>query len=113
MSIKLNQSERLTAMNIDAEALEILRELRPLVAEHIDAAIAAAYGQIMRSPEVQKVYAGISMEEAKRAQRQHWLDDVFATTFTEAQLAHSVAIGEARQRGGLALRWFFVFWSSV
>jgi hypothetical protein len=30
------------------------------------------------------------MEEAKRAQRQHWLDDVFATTFSGAQLVHTV-----------------------
>ena len=65
MSIKVNQSERLTAMNIDAGALEILRELRPLVAEHIDAAIATAFGQILRFPEVQQVYAGINLEEAK------------------------------------------------
>ena len=113
MSLQLNQSERLTAMNLDTEALEILRELRPLVVEHIDAAIASAYAQILRFPEVQKVYAGIDIQEAKRAQRQHWLEDVFATTFTEAQLAHTIAIGEGRQRGGLALRWFFVFWSVV
>jgi methyl-accepting chemotaxis protein len=113
MSIQLNQSDRLRAMNIDADALEILRELRPLVVEHIDAAIAAAFAQIMRFPEVQKAYAAIDIGDAKRAQRQHWLDDVFATTFTEAQLAHTIAIGEGRQRGGLALRWFFVFWSIV
>ena len=48
MSIKLNQSERLAAMNLDAEALVILRELRPLVAQHIDAAVTAAYAQFMR-----------------------------------------------------------------
>jgi hypothetical protein len=32
MSIELNQADRLRAMNIDDEALAILRELRPLVA---------------------------------------------------------------------------------
>jgi hypothetical protein len=90
LSIQLNQSERLRAMNTDTEALEILRELRPLVAEHIDAAISAAFAQLMRFPEVQKAYAGVDMEEAKRAQRQHWLDDVFATTFSGAQLVHTV-----------------------
>jgi methyl-accepting chemotaxis protein len=113
MSIQLNQSERLKAMNLDAEALEILREIRPLVAEHIDAAINAAFAQFMRFPEVQKIYRGVDMEEAKRAQRQHWLDDVFATTFTETQVAHTVEMAVRRQSVGLPMRWFFVFWSIV
>jgi methyl-accepting chemotaxis protein len=68
---------------------------------------------MMRFPDAQKAYAGIDMEEAKRAQRQHWLDDVFAATFTDAQLAHTIAMGERRQRSGLALRWYFVFWGVV
>ncbi len=113
MSIKLNQSERLEAMGLDAEALAVLRELRPLVSQHIDTAIDAAFAHIMRFPEVQKIYVGIDMTDAKRAQRQHWLDDVFATTFTDAQLAHTIEMGERRQRGGLAMRWYAVFWTVV
>ena len=113
MSLTLDLSERLAAMNIDAATRACLRELRPLIAEHIDAAIDNAYDQILRFPEVKRIYGGISLDEAKRAQRQHWLDDIFAATFTEAQLAHSVAMVEARQRSGLAMRWYFVFWAVI
>jgi methyl-accepting chemotaxis protein len=113
MSIQLNQADRLRSMQIDAEALAILREVRPLIAQHIDAAVAAAYAHFMSFPEVQQVYANIDMAEAKRSQRQHWMDDVFATTFTDAQLARTIDLCERRQRSGLALRWFFVFWSII
>ena len=113
MSLTLDLSERLAAMNIDAATRASLRDLRPLIAEHIDAAIDSAYQQILRFPEVKRIYSGISLDEAKRAQRQHWLDDIFAATFTEAQLAHSVAMVEARQRSGLPMRWYFVFWAVI
>ena len=113
MSLTLDLSERLAAMNIDAATRASLRDLQPLIAEHIDAAIDSAYQQILRFPEVKRIYSGISLDEAKRAQRQHWLDDIFAATFTEAQLAHSVAMVEARQRSGLPMRWYFVFWAVI
>jgi methyl-accepting chemotaxis protein len=113
VSLTLNLSERLAAMNIDAATRACLRELRPLIAEHIDAAIDNAFDQILPFPEVQRIYGGISLDEAKRAQRQHWLDDIFAATFTEAQLANSVAMVEGRQRSGLAMRWYFVFWAVI
>ena len=113
MSIKLNQADRLAAMQLDEAALAILREVRPLIAQHIDAAVTAAYAHFMTFPEVQKVYAKIDMAAAKRSQREHWMDDVFATTFTEAQLARTIDLCEQRQRSGLALRWFFVFWSVI
>ena len=113
MSLTLDLSERLAAMNIDAATRASLRELQPLIAEHIDAAIDSAYQQILRFPEVKRIYSSISLDEAKRAQRQHWLDDIFAATFTEAQLAHSVAMVEARQRSGLPMRWYFVFWAVI
>jgi len=113
MSVMIDLTDRLTAMNIDEATRGHLRELRPIVAEHIDAAIDAAYQQILRFPEVKRIYGNISMEEAKRAQRQHWLDDIFAGTFTEAQLAHSITTVEARYRSGLAMRWYFVFWTVI
>ena len=54
------------------------------------------HDQILKFPEVKRVYGNISLDEAKQAQRQHWLDDIFAGTFTEAQLRHSIAMTEAR-----------------
>jgi methyl-accepting chemotaxis protein len=113
MSLDIDLSDRLAAMNIDEATRAALRELRPLVAEHIETAINAAYAKILESPEVQRIYHNISMDEAKHAQRQHWLDDIFAGTFTEQQLAHSVSTVQARHRSGLAMRWYFVFWTMI
>jgi methyl-accepting chemotaxis protein len=113
MSLDIDLSDRLAAMSIDEATRAHLRELRPLIAEHIDPAVDAAYAKIFESPEVQRIYHGISMDEARRTQRQHWLDDIFAGTFTEQQLAHSIATVETRQRSGLAMRWYFVFWTMI
>jgi hypothetical protein len=44
----------------------------------ISAAIDNAYDQILWFPEVKRIHGGISLDEAKRCQRQHWLDDIIA-----------------------------------
>ena len=113
MSWDIDLADRLSAMNIDEATRARLRELKPLVAEQIDAAVDAAYQRILASPEVQRIYANIPMENAKRNQREHWLDDIFAGTFTQAQLEHSIATVESRYRSGLAMRWYFVFWTVI
>jgi hypothetical protein len=64
----MDLSNRLAAMSIDEATRSDLRELRPLVAEHIDAAIAAAFDQFLQFPEVKRVYGNISLDEAKRVQ---------------------------------------------
>lgn len=113
MSATLNLSERLAAMNIDVATRADLSELRPLVAKHIDAAVAAAFDQILQFPAVQRIYRDISLDDAKRAQRQHWLDDVFAGSFTDVQLNRAVQMVERRQRAGLSVRWYFAFWTVI
>lgn len=100
-------------MGIDNEASTMLRELRPLVAQHIDGILDKAFEWILRFPEVQKVYATIDLKQAKAGQKEHWLNDIFAGEFSEAQFQHSIKICEARQKTGLSLRWYFVFWSMV
>src|SRR5579863_5207356 len=100
-------------MNIDAATQADLRELRPLVANHIDAAITAAFKQILQFPPVQQIYRNISLEDAKQSQRQHWLDDVFAGSFTDAQLDRAIEMVERRQRAGLSVRWYFAFWTVI
>jgi methyl-accepting chemotaxis protein len=104
----LDLSERLAAMNIDAATLADLRELR-----HIDASLAAAFKQILQFPWVQQIYGNISLDDAKRSQRQHWLEDVFAGSFTDVQLERTVEMVERRQRAGLSVRWYFAFWTVI
>lgn len=113
MSIGLDRAERLEAMQIDEATCGLLRELRPRVAECIDQALDAAFTRILVSPEVRRVYQSIDMEAAKRSQRQHWLDDIFSGNFSEQQFTHSIEVVAQRQKSGLALRWYFVFWMVV
>src|ERR1700744_1266053 len=113
MSSELNHVARLEAMAIDDETRAILRELRPKVAACINEAVDEAYARILRFPEVNKVYGSIDLAMAKRAQRQHWLDDVFSGEFSEQQFAHSVEMGRQRQQSGLDLRWYFTFWMVI
>jgi len=113
MSFKLDHRARLEAMGIDEGTRSTLRELRPKVAEIIDEAIEAAYSGILRFPEVSKVYQSVDLAAAKRAQKQHWMEDVFSGKFTEEQLAHAVEMGTQRQRAGLGLQWYFAFWMSI
>ena len=113
MSNQLNNAGRLDAMGIDAATRAILRELRPRVAEHIEGAIDAAFARVLSFPEVSKIYQSVDMAAAKRSQKQHWLDDVFSGNFTDQQFAHSVEMGTQRQRTGLELRWYFVFWMII
>jgi hypothetical protein len=113
MSFEPDLRGRLKAMGIDEETRSILRELRPTVAQSIDEAIGAAYSGILSFPEVSRVYQSIDLAAAKRAQKQHWLDDVFSGEFSEAQLVHSVEMGTQRQRAGLELRWYFAFWMNI
>jgi hypothetical protein len=113
MALNLDLRERLTAMKIDAEAIGILRELRPLVEQHIDDVVTAAYAHFMSFPELQKVYGEIGLDAAKRAQRQHWLEDVFPATFTDAKVANTIRLATERYRSGPRLQWYFVFWGMM
>ncbi len=113
MVANFDRATRLRAMGIDDSARMLLAEVRPLLVKHIDAAIDAAFLRILQFPEVRKAYATVDIEEAKRLQRTHWLEGILPADFTEADLASGAEIAGKRQRSGLELRWYFVFFSTV
>lgn len=65
MSLTMDLSSRLAAMNIGEATRSDLRELRPVVVEHIDAAIGAADDQILRCPELMRIYGNVSLDESQ------------------------------------------------
>jgi methyl-accepting chemotaxis protein len=113
MTIDLDRMNRLAAMGIDDEARALLREIRPVLAANIDAAVEYGYSQMLKSPQVANVYTAASLIDAKRAQKSHWLEGILVGAFTEQQLTESLEIARKRQIGGLELRWFFVFFTSI
>jgi methyl-accepting chemotaxis protein len=113
MAIELDRAGRLAAMAIDDATIAVLREIRPLMAQHMDGALDAAFDRFMKTPEVAKLYTPASLAEAKRAQRKHWLDGVLAAAFSDEHLAQGIEMGRKRQRMGFSLRWYFLFFTTV
>ena len=112
MSFDIDRLVRLQSMNIDDFTRQILRAIKPVVAQHIDHAIEAGYRNLLSFPEAAEAYSGMKMEDAKRAQREHWLNDMLPAAFTDEQLLNGVAIFQKRERQGLNLRWFYVFYNT-
>jgi methyl-accepting chemotaxis protein len=113
MAFTIDRNGRLDAMGIDETTRSLLREIRPLVARHIDGALDEAFARMLRFPEVKQAYAKTDLSEAKRLQKQHWLDGIMTAEFLEKDLEAGAEIGRARQRAGLGLRWYFVFFTTV
>ncbi len=109
----MNNRDHLEAMGIDQEVRNILRELRPTVASHIDEIITAAYSQILRHEEVKAAYRSANLDDAKRSQIDHWVDGVFSGTFSDEYFHKSAEMGKGRQKSGLSIHWYMVFWTVV
>jgi len=113
MGFDIDRARRLESMAIDDRTRAILRDLAPIIAPHFDALATAAYQQILRYPDAAKAYEGISLQDAVKSQRKHWMDDLFPATFSEGQLAGAVELFQRRQKSGLNLRWYFVFYTTL
>ncbi len=113
MAFDIDRERRLGAMNIDDRMRATLRELAPLLTPRIDAVIEGAFRSILRYPDVAKVYEGVPIQDMIAGQRKQWLEELFPATFTEAQLHGTIGLFERRQKMGLSLRWFFVFYSNL
>ena len=113
MTIDTDRVRRLAAMNIDDRARAVLREVAPLITPDIDRIIGTAFQSILRYPEVAKIYEGVPLQDMIAAQRKQWLEELFPATFSEDQLQGTVQLFERRQKMGLGLRWFFVFYTTM
>jgi methyl-accepting chemotaxis protein len=113
MTFDIDRVRRLDSMAIDDRTRTAVRDALPLITAHIDSAIDAAYRQIMRFPEAAKVYQTVSMKDVHAAQRKHLLEDLFTVTFTQQQVESIVELFQRRQKMGLGLRWYFVFYSTL
>ncbi|SBW08026.1 Chemotaxis sensory transducer [uncultured Alphaproteobacteria bacterium] len=111
--MQIDREARLASMQIDESTKAILRECKPLVEKGIDDAIRESYQILMKFPEAARAYAGTNIDDACRAQRKHWLDDILPATFSDEQLRNCVELFGKRQQQGLALRWYFVFYTNI
>ncbi|WP_147164051.1 globin-coupled sensor protein [Pararhodospirillum oryzae] len=100
-------------MRIDEETRKTLRELQPIVKPYMETIVNNAFSYILQWEEVQIAYKDISLSDAKKSQIDHWLNSIFAANFTEQEFKKAIDMGRRRQKMGLDLRWYSVFWNSI
>ena len=106
MSIDFDRAGRLGFLSIDDATRNALREFQPLLAPDIDAILEAFYQHMNRTPDLAKVFAGHSIEHARRMQKAHWLNNVFSGRYDEEYFQQVTRIGQAHARIGLEPRWY-------
>lgn len=102
----MDANARLEFLGIDQSCLEKLAEAGRYIPAEIDDILSGFYEKMMRSPEVAELFKGNSVNHAKSAQRQHWLQSVFAGRFDQECMQRVTRIGRAHERVGLEPRWY-------
>ena len=97
---------RLEFLEIDRQSVARIRELGEDILQEIDDILSSFYEKMLRSPEMSRILSGNSLNHAKQAQRQHWLENVFAGVFDESYMNRVTRIGRAHERVGLEPRWY-------
>ncbi len=114
MTIDLDQATRLRFLSIDENTRQTLREFRPLLAQHIDGILDAIYANIDRYPAAMKAYGALARhDELKRAQKRHFVDELFTAEFGDAYFASVVRAARARERAGIEPRWYLGSYSII
>ncbi|MGC2854006.1 protoglobin domain-containing protein [Novispirillum sp. DQ9] len=98
---------RLAFLQIDDATKLALREFRPILEPHIDSILDQFYGYVKQYPTISRLFSGgPSMDHARRMQRQHWMNSVFAGDFGETYMKQVTIIGRTHERVGLEPRWY-------
>jgi len=113
MAFNTDRSRRLESMHINDGLRAVLREVTPIIERDIDKIIEHAYSQILCYPEAARAYRDVEVKDVVRAQHKHWTEELFPATFSEEQLQNGVALFKRRQKMGLNLRWYYVFYAAL
>ena len=99
-------SERLGFIDLDAEAQERLRSVKPIVMGQLSAALDAFYQRVQATPATRGFFSNPShMAAAKSRQVEHW-ERISSGQFDPAYVRAVTAVGEAHARIGLQPRWY-------
>ena len=105
--------ERLDFIGLDQTAREVLRELRPLLSQALQPALAAFYDKVRVTPETCRFFADEKhMAGAKSRQEQHW-GIIAAAEYTEDYVNAVKRIGQTHARIGLEPRWYIAGYALV
>lgn len=113
MGFDADQTRRVESMKIDHTVQKVLQEALPILLPKLDAIIEDSYLHVLQYPDAAKSYAGIALQDIVKVQRQHCLNDLFPASFSQEQIVNIAELFIRRQKKGLELRWFFVFYNSL
>lgn len=106
--------ERLRFLEIDQDVIEELRNARQLIEPELDRMLGEFYSHILNEPQVKRVFADDeSIERARAAQKEHWLQTLFDGKFKSAYFDRAERIGRAHARVGLTPNWYIGGYSKM
>ena len=98
--------QRLDFIELDDNARQSLRQMRPAISELLSGALERFYGKLARTPSVASFFSDKShMNSAKTRQEAHWAN-LAGGNFDEAYVKGVVAVGKTHARIGLEPRWY-------
>ncbi len=106
--------ERLRFLEIDQEVIEELRNAKQLLEPELDRMLGEFYVHLLDEPQVKRVFADDeSIERARAAQKDHWLQTLFDGKFKSAYFDKVERIGRAHARVGLTPNWYIGGYSKM
>ncbi len=97
--------DRLRLLRIDQGTARDLSSARDLLDRHIDAIIDEFYRFVQATPGLRESFTSQEqIEHAKRAQRQHWMNNLFSGRWDDSYETSATRIGQAHVRHGIRPR---------
>ena len=99
--------ERLRFLNIDARTIEDIRKARGILEPAMDEVLDNLYAHILKEPELNQLFEDQSViENARKAQKKHWVDTLFKGEYDNDYYEKTSRIGRAHARIGLTPNWY-------
>ncbi len=99
-------SERLIFMGLDAQSLDRIKTVQPLIERHLQTALGRFYEKIAQVPAVSRHFSGSQhVEHAKSRQARHWTA-IAAGRLDQAYYDSANVVGNVHARIGLEPQWY-------
>jgi methyl-accepting chemotaxis protein len=95
--------DRLELLEIDADVVSELRRARRYIEPELETMLERFYAHIMSTPGLKALFADrAAVDRARRAQKSHWVDRLFAGRFDSDYFDQAERIGNSHARIGLS-----------
>jgi methyl-accepting chemotaxis protein len=106
--------DRLRFLEIDNEVIAELQSAKQLIEPELDRMLGEFYTHLMNEPEVKRIFADdMAIENARTAQKAHWLQTLFGGKFKSAYFDAAERIGRSHARVGLTPNWYIGGYSKM